>query len=59
MIVKALFWGQIFKIEILKDLYVLRSPESKNHVFRGLTKCESVINEIRKQKVAGCSNLEF
>ena len=27
--------GQIFKIDILMDLLVLRSPESENHIFNG------------------------
>ena len=37
MIKKMLFWGQIFKTEILVDLYVLRSPESKNQQFLAVT----------------------
>ena len=32
---KELFWGQIFEMEILMDLHVLRSPESENHIFSG------------------------
>ena len=30
---KVLFLNQIFKMEILMDLHVLRSPESENHIF--------------------------
>ena len=32
---KVLFLGQIFEMEILMDLHVLRSPESENHIFSG------------------------
>ena len=28
-----MFLGQIFEMEILLDLHVLRSPESENHIF--------------------------
>ena len=27
--------GQIFKVEILMDLHVLRAPESENHILKG------------------------
>ena len=30
---KVLFLSQIFEVEILMDLHVLRSPESENHIF--------------------------
>ena len=30
---KVLFLGQLFEMEILMDLHVLRSPESENHIF--------------------------
>ena len=33
MVKKVLFWSLIFKIEILIDLDVLRSPKSENHIF--------------------------
>ena len=36
---KALFFGQIFKMEILMDLYVLKSPESGNHIFSVWSLC--------------------
>ena len=35
MVVKILFQDQIFEIEILMDLHVLRSPESENNISRG------------------------
>ena len=35
MVEKVLLRGQIFEIEILIDLYSLRSHESENHVFSG------------------------
>ena len=33
MVEKVLFWGQIFKMEILMDLNVMRFPEPENHIF--------------------------
>ena len=36
---KVLFWGQIFEMEILMDLHVLRSPESENHIFNVWSVC--------------------
>ena len=41
---KVLFSGRFFEIEFSLDLHVLRSPESKNHVFSavGLCVCVSV-----------------
>ena len=33
MVMKALFLDQIFEMEILIDLHVLRSPESESHIF--------------------------
>ena len=33
MVEKILFWGQIFEMEILMDLHVMRSPESENHFY--------------------------
>ena len=32
---KALFLGQIFVMEILMDLHILRSSEYENHIFSG------------------------
>ena len=34
---KARFWGQIFKMKVLEILHVLRSPESKKHIFSDLS----------------------
>ena len=39
---KVLFWGQIFEVEILNDLHVLRSLESENHIFSGCSVCARV-----------------
>ena len=39
---KALFWGQIFEMEILMDLHVLRTPESENHIFSVWSVCVCV-----------------
>ena len=33
MVEKVLFLGQIFEVEILMDLHVMRTPESKNYIF--------------------------
>ena len=37
--VKVLFWGQIFEMDILMDLHVMRTPESKNHIFSFWSVC--------------------
>ena len=39
---KVLFWGQLFKILTLMDFYILRSPESENHIFSKWSVCMSV-----------------
>ena len=62
MVEKALFLGQIFEMEILMDLHVTRTRESKNHIFSfGVCICMcvrvSVINIIKKQITAKTSNL--
>ena len=36
---KLLYLGQIFEMEILMDLHVLRSPESENHIFSKWSVC--------------------
>ena len=36
---KYCFWYQIFKMEILMDLHVLRSTESENHIFSVWSVC--------------------
>ena len=60
---KALFWGQIFGMEILMDLHVLRASESENHIFSGSSVCMCVCvstNSInQKQITTESSNLEF
>ena len=42
MVKKVLFLGQFFEIEFLLFLHVLRSPESENQVFSGLSVCVCV-----------------
>ena len=42
MIEKVLFFGQIFKMEILMNLHVMRSPQSKNHIFSVSSVCMCV-----------------
>ena len=53
---KVLFMGQIFKLEILLNLQVLRSPESENHVFSrwlGFATVRMSVNSIiQKQSAA-------
>ena len=36
---ESIVLGQIFEMEILMDLYVLRSPESENHIFSKWSVC--------------------
>ena len=56
-----MFMGQIFEMEILMELHVLRSPESKNHIFSKWSVCAyvSVISITQKQNIAETSNLVF
>ena len=42
MIKKVLFQSQIFEIEILIDLHVLRSPKSESHIFSKWSVCKCV-----------------
>ena len=49
---KELFWGQIFKLEILIDLHVLKSSESESHIFSVWSACVSVISITQKQITA-------
>ena len=49
----------IFKIEILMDLHVVKSPESENHIFNAWSVCVSVISITQKQITAKASNLVF
>ena len=61
MVEKVLIWNQIFEMEILINLHVLRSPESENHIFSGqslsLSLCVCAISITQKQITAECSNL--
>ena len=63
MIEKVLFWGQIFEIEILMDLHVMKTPESKNQIFSIWSVCMcvsvSVISITQKLVTAETSNLVF
>ena len=36
---KILFWGQIFEMEILMDLHIMRSPETVNYIFSVWSVC--------------------
>ena len=50
---KVLFLGQIFEMEILMDLHVMKTPESKKSHFYRLVSvhvCVSVISITQKQK---------
>ena len=49
---------QIFEMENMMDLHVLRSPESVKHIFRGwsVCVCVSVISLTQKQITAETSN---
>ena len=40
----ALFWGQIFEMEILMDLHFFRSSEFKNHIVKGWSVCGRVLS---------------
>ena len=42
MIEKLLLLDQIFEMEILMGLHVLKFPESENHIFNGLSVCVRV-----------------
>ena len=59
-----MFSGQIFEIEFLMELFVLRSPESENCIYSGwgacvcvclcacVCVCKSVVHTIQKQIIA-------
>ena len=72
MVEKELFLSQIFKTEILIDLYFMRTPESENHTFSIWSVCMCVslcvcvcVSECfffsitQKQTTAETSNLLF
>ena len=42
MVEKVLFFGQIFEMEILVDLHVMRIPESEKHIFSFWSVCVCV-----------------
>ena len=48
MVEKVVFWTQIFKIEFLQELHVLRSSESEI----GVELCESIFSTTLKQIIA-------
>ena len=56
MIEKVLFLGEIFEMEILMDLHVMRAPESENHILSiwsvCMCICVSVISITQKQITA-------
>ena len=54
---KVLFWGQIFEMEVLMDLHVLRSPDSENQIFSGWSMFLCVISITQNQIRA--ENLNF
>ena len=58
---KVLFLGQIFEMEILMDLQILRFHESENHIFsiRSVCMCVSDLRKTQKQIRAETSNLAF
>ena len=63
MVKKVLFLGRIFEIEILMDLHVMKTPESKNQIFSIWSVCMcvsvSVISITQKLVTAETSNLVF
>ena len=56
---KILFFGQIFEIEILVDLHVMRTSEYEKHICSIWFVCVSVISITQKQIIAGTLNLVF
>ena len=61
MVEKVLFLGQIFEMEVLMDLHVLRFSEFENHIFSSWPVCviSSVISITQKEITAETSNLVF
>ena len=59
MVDKVFFWGQIFEIEVLMYLRVLRSTESKKFSFNRWSVCVSVpiIGIAQNQIIAVIPNL--
>ena len=53
MVEKVWFLDQIFEMEILMDLHVMRSPESENHIFSVWSVCLCVcFHKTQKQTTA-------
>ena len=53
-----MFLGQIFEVEILMVLHVLRSPESENHIFSIWSVCMCVCDQHNSK--TNCSrNIKF
>ena len=63
MVEKVLFLNQILETEYLKNLHVLKSPESENNIFRGWPVCThvyvSVISITEKQMTVETSKFVF
>ena len=63
MVEKELFLSQIFEMEVLMDLHVMKSLESENYIFNVWSVCMyvymSAISITQKQITAEISNLEF
>ena len=56
---KVLFWGQIFKVEILTNLHVLRSSESEKHIFSKWSVCMCVCLLSDNSKTKYSRNIKF
>ena len=56
-----MFLCQILEVKILKDLHVLKSPVSENHIFSrwSVYMCISVISITQKQITAETASLAF
>ena len=48
MVEKVLFLSQIFEMEILIDLHVMRTPESENQILNVWSMCVSAISITQK-----------
>ena len=59
MITKIIFWGEIFEMAILMDVFVLRFPETENHIFNGRSVCVWLLSAQLKNKLYEAPNLEF
>ena len=59
MVEKVLFLGQIFGMEILMDLHVMKFPKFENHIFSVWSVYLFVCYQHQKQIAAETSNLIF